>query len=105
MRINLSKEEFIKLIETIQEEDKINREIEDILEKISSSYIILDTPKSRYLMLDLIFTKEEVDWIDWWLYEDVEKIITYSDGEERDITKIEELYNFLIEEQEDGLDE
>lgn len=103
MKSNLSKEEFIKLIETIQEEDATLRELEDTLEKISSSYIILDTPKSRYIMLNLIFTEEEIDWIDWWLYEDVEKIITYSDGQERDVTKIEELYNFLIEEQEDGL--
>lgn len=105
MKTKVSKEEFIKLIETIQEEDKVNREIEDVLEKISSSYIILDVPKSRYVMLDLIFTEEEIECIDWWLYEDVEKIVTYSDGQERDITEIEELYNFLIEEQEDDLNE
>lgn len=105
MKTKVSKEEFIKLLETIQEEDKVNREIEDVLEKISSSYIIIDVPKSRYIMLGLIFTEEEIEWIDWWLYEDVEKIVTYSDGQERDITKIEELYNFLIEEQEDGLNE
>ena len=35
-----------------------------------------------------------MDIINWWLYENVDKIITI-DGEDIDVTKVEDLYDFL----------
>ena len=38
--------------------------------------------------------------ISWWLYEDVEKIIYFKNGKKRDLTKVEDLIKYLIENME-----
>lgn len=47
-------------------------------------------------VLEHVFN-DKGEWISWWLYEDVEKIVTFTDSNKKlDITKIEDLYNFLL---------
>lgn len=47
-------------------------------------------------VLEHVFN-DKGEWISWWLYEDVEKIVTFTDTNQKlDITKIEDLYNFLL---------
>jgi hypothetical protein len=47
-------------------------------------------------LLDLAFTPEQVGWIEWWLYEKVEKQVTFTDG--RPAMRLdtpEQLWDFL----------
>lgn len=48
--------------------------------------------------------QDESEWISWWLYEDVEKTISWKEnGEEisRDVTTADALYDFLVNEIEE----
>lgn len=47
------------------------------------------------------------EWIDWWIFEDVEKVVGFADGTKKDISKIEDFYEFLLENkiENDKLDE
>jgi hypothetical protein len=48
-------------------------------------------------VMHLAFTPEQVDWIDWWLYERVEKAVTFADGTKRRLDTAEELWEFMHE--------
>ena len=49
------------------------------------------------LMLEEIFNELQVDIIEWWLYEDVEKHLFNEEGKMTDdLTKIEDLYNYIL---------
>ena len=58
---------------------------------------------STLLVLESVMQDNE-DWICWWLYEDVKKIITLKNGSELDLTSSFALYNFLIMEANYGKD-
>ena len=47
-------------------------------------------------LLEEIFD-DKGEWINWWLYEDVEKVVGFSDGTSKNISKLKDLYNFLLE--------
>ena len=44
-----------------------------------------------------VIMEDKYDNISWWLYENVEKIIYFKDGAERDLTKVEDLMDYLME--------
>lgn len=46
--------------------------------------------------LKVSFTPEQIELIDWWLYEDVDKIIWDNDGNEYKIITEVDLYNYII---------
>lgn len=89
----MKKEEFIKTINILTKIDDTITKLYDIGVDIVSSplcdYGIIADILWRY-----IYGEEGMDIINWWLYESVDKIITI-DGEDIDVTKVEDLYDFL----------
>lgn len=98
----LSKNEFVEVIKSIQEQDKINEEVSKALKKVIDGYFVYGS-ENRWLVsllktLAVMFADTELKTIEWWLYEDVEKIIT-DDGVDHLIDTPEALYDYLITEQ------
>lgn len=89
----MKKEEFIKTI-------NILTKIDDTITKLYDIGVdIVNSPLCDYgIIADILWTciygEEGMDIINWWLYENVDKIITI-DGEDIDVTKVEDLYDFL----------
>lgn len=100
----ISKKLFVEALNNIRkQEDRIGK-IENALEEIMMSSPILDVD-NLYLksLLDILKYefKDKEDYIDWWLWEDVEKII-YVDDKTIDVTAPEDLYDFLMENMNDN---
>ena len=95
----ISKELFVQIINNIQEQEKIDTEFSKALETVCDSYCLYGTKNKIYssllLLLKEIF-KDSEDYIGWWLYEDVPKII-YINKKKRKVNTLELLYDFLIE--------
>ena len=93
----LNKEEFIKYINNIVD---INKEIDVWLDTLHCNIIESPLIQCVFDMADNVVKlisngNEEIeDYINWWLYEDVEKIV-WVDNKEIDVSTIEKLYNFL----------
>lgn len=89
----MKKEEFIKTI-------NILTKIDDTITKLYDIGVdIISSPLCDYgIIADILWTyiygEEGMDIINWWLYENVDKIITIN-GEDIDVTKVEDLYDFL----------
>src|SRR6056297_1487491 len=96
----IKKETFIKIIDMIKEQNETNNKVGEALELVCDSWVMYGL-KDKYkdalmLLLEEIFNDTD-DWIGWWLYEDVEKVVTYTDSDEKDILDTpEQLYDFLI---------
>jgi len=95
----ISKELFVQIINNIQIQEKIDNEFAKALETVCDSYCLYGTKNKIYssllLLLKEIF-KDSEDYIGWWLYEDVPKII-YINKKKRKVNTLELLYDFLIE--------
>jgi len=96
----ISKKKFCEILEQIKEQEKIDEEFSKALETVCDSWCIYNTKNKIYKVLwDLlkeIFGDKE-DWMSWWVYEDVEKVITYNNSKKQTILKTpEQLYDFLI---------
>ena len=44
-------------------------------------------------------------WIDWWLFEDVEKIAFMPDNSERKISNLKKFYEFLLDNKDENDEE
>lgn len=89
----MKKEEFIKIINTITKIDDIITKLYDIGVDIVNSPLC-DYVRIADTLWTYVYGDEGMDVINWWLYESVDKIITI-DGENIDVTKVEDLYDFL----------
>lgn len=99
----LKKDTFVYAINAIQEQRKKNEEFNDALDKICDGYPVFDV-NNKYLEALLKIMKEEMhdddDFIGWYLYEDVEKVVTVNDGittKSYELTSPELLYDFLVD--------
>lgn len=98
----ISKETFIKSIELIREQEKINKEISNGLEKLIDSWAVLRENKALTALL--LILKEEFgpvgyDYIDWWLWENAEKKVYYEENgekKEKDLTDVGDLYDYIV---------
>lgn len=95
----LTKQEFVKIIKDIQENDKEHNELTKVLSKFcdGAGFLFLGDSKIYYNLL-MLLKKEMNDsdnFIEWWLYEDVEKIVRIRD-KVYTIDTVEQLYDFLI---------
>lgn len=95
----ISKKTFCKVIEWVKEQDRIDSDFGKSLETVCDSWCIYGTKNKKYealfLLLEEIFNDTN-NWIGWWLYEDVEKEITYTNSKEKTPLKTpEQLYDFL----------
>ena len=95
----ITKELFCSIVDNIKRQEELDKKMEDVLAERTKSYIIFDSEnlylKSLLDLLKVIFNDND-DTIGWWLYEDVDKIIYMPNGEERDISTTEVLYDYLI---------
>lgn len=100
----LSRNSFVATIDAIQEHERIIHEAEKILEPLGVLFPSLDFGKKYHEVIMKLLSETMMDqgeWISWWLYEDVEKIISWEeDGEDVsvDVTDVNALYDFLVSE-------
>jgi hypothetical protein len=101
----LDKETFIIIMNLIIEQDKMNNHIGKALEIMSDSWVMLDmdkfTRKAIWKIMEIFFNDYEIDNLQWWLYEDVEKIFYENDKNGKCIKKypvktLEQLYDYMI---------
>lgn len=93
---DITKKQFIMLMNAIEEEDNKLRDIGKYIETYSSSYVILYSKISESLV-KFLEDYYQTDLISWWLYEDVEKVI-YENNQEISLKNIEELYTYINKE-------
>ena len=99
----LSKDSFIVALHSIKEQERFTHELNEVCRKYQADYSGLEL--CPITLLTLIKVLEEVmhdagGYITWWLYEDVEKVISWEeDGHEVicNVQKAADLYDFLIE--------
>ena len=98
----ISKKTFIKSIELIREQEKINEEIRNGLEKFIDSWVTLKENKALTALL-LVFKDEfgpiGLDYIEWWLWENAEKKVYYEENgekKEKDLTDVGDLYDYIV---------
>jgi len=99
----ISKEEFCKAIALIRQQEETDRTFAKALELVVDGRFVYGT-ENKYLeaashLLSSIF-RDTSDWISWWLYEDVEKVI-YDGDNEIPVETPEQLYDFLVSEMQE----
>ena len=97
----LSKETFVRALRLIQEQADIMDAVRQQLGRLGEkpTYFNIDSLHLQALLEVLAEVMEDKnDWIEWWLYEDVEKLVSWEEnGEEvtADLTEPEALWDFL----------
>ena len=97
----LSKETFVRALRLIQEQADIMDAVRQQLGRLGEkpTYFNSDSLHLPALLEVLAEVMEDKnDWIEWWLYEDVEKLVSWEEnGEEvtADLTDPEDLWEFL----------
>lgn len=96
MKQRMTKEEFKELVQYIREisdfYDKLYKLGIDIIECKAYDYAGIFFDK---LMLNE-FGKDGADFINWWLYEDVDHVIYDDENESTDVNDIDDLYDYLV---------
>ena len=97
----LSKETFVRALRLIQEQADIMGAVRQQLGRLGEkpTYFNIDSLHLQALLEVLAEVMEDKnDWIEWWLYEDVEKLVSWEEnGVEvtADLTDPEDLWEFL----------
>ena len=97
----LSKATFVRALRMIQEQADIMDAVSQQLGRLGEkpTYFNIDSLHLQALLEVLAEVMEDNnDWIEWWLYEDVEKLVSWEEnGEEvtADLTDPEDLWEFL----------
>ena len=89
---------FDKIINAIKEQDKIDQDVSDALELICDSWVMMNTKNKIYGALSELLKEamqDEGDYIGWWLYEDVEKVV-WVYKKKIDVSTTKKLYDFLL---------
>ena len=98
----ITKETFCKVMSLIKEQEEIYDQVGKALESVMDGHFILGSENKFLEALFLVLKeglRDEDDFISWWLYEDVEKIIYTSfdaDSKTLDLTEPEALYDYII---------
>ena len=97
----LTLEEFEEILEHINKNDKDNETLTKILVSDDCTgftsfgdELVRDVIKLLAKVIKNPYTEKELDW---WLYEDVEKIVEYKD-KKYNLTEVKDLYYWLKEE-------
>jgi len=97
----LSLKEFKHTIEVIQEHEKDSNKLTEIMLKNSVGIIDYGFDIVAHLVKLLENVMDDKDeWISWWLWEDVPKIVYEKEEPIYDLTAVEDLY-YYITKQED----
>ena len=98
----LSKATFVRALRMIQEQADIMDAVRQQLGRLGEkpTYFNIDSLHLQALLEVLAEVMEDKnDWIEWWLYEDVEKLVSWEEnGVEvtADLTDPENLWEFLV---------
>lgn len=99
----ISKELFCKAIQLLQEQEAIDDEFGQALQKVGNGHFVFGT-ENKYREALLLVLKaglnDQYDYIDWWLYEGAPDYKVWSEDESRewDLTEPEALYDFITTE-------
>lgn len=99
MEHNISRDRFTQSIREIQ---TFNKNLEDLETILGTELIESPIFNNVALITDSLvnamsnYNEATIDLINWWLYEDVDKII-YEDDKEISVKTIDELYNYMVE--------
>lgn len=97
----MTKEQFIKRMSLIQNFHSEQETLSALINKLIDGYSVVTM--GNYLVDNLVDMIEDDlgvlkdDWISWWLYEDVEKII-YDGDKEISVRTLGELYDYIVNE-------
>ena len=96
----MTKEQFIKRIQLIQNYRSEQDALSALIDKISEGFAVVTI--GDYLIDEIInminedLHIEDRDLLFWWLYEDVEKVI-YDGDKEISVRTLEELYDYIVD--------
>ena len=96
----ISKDTFCKALALIKEQDQINDEFSDALQKVGNGHYVFGT-ENKYLDALFMVLKEAVndqyDYISWWLYDTSDYIVELRDGSKKwDLREPGALYDYII---------
>lgn len=95
----MKKETFCKLIRAIKMLQEDREIMADGIEKIIDGYAIVTVGDETQNAIVEALEEEMEDtneWISWWLYEDVDKVVSFDDGRpDVRLDTAEQLYDFL----------
>lgn len=99
----ISKELFCKAIQLLQEQEAIDDEFGQALQKVGNGHFVFGTEnkyREALLMVLKAGLNDQYDYIDWWLYEGAPDYKVWSEDESRewDLTEPETLYDFITTE-------
>ena len=98
----LSKETFVRALRLIQEQADIMDAVRQQLGRLGEkpTYFNIDSLHLQALLEVLAEVMEDKnDWIEWWLYEDGEKLVSWEENRVEvtaDLTDPENLWEFLV---------
>ena len=98
----IRKDDFVRsinaILEQVERDEEINNALDVICGNDYSSCVAETSTIVTTALLDLLrnLINDEDDYINWWLYEDVDKVITDAFGNKIEIDTPEKLYDFLI---------
>ena len=90
----ISREKFKRQLELAQSLDQITELLHDNGIEILESKLFNIPSELFSNFLYCVCTDDGADWVEWWLYEDVEKVVYEGDKEIR-LDTIDDLYNYL----------
>jgi len=99
----IDKETFVKRIGLIQNYNSELETLQVLIDKITDGYSVVTIGdyiinETMWMLSELIDPDDAIfifDYINWWLYEDVDKVV-YIEDKEIKVETPEELYDFLI---------
>ena len=98
----ISKEMFCKALKAIQDERENNKKLEKALEAhLLEGWAVIKSSATYDTLIDLLKElfqdTEQYSTIEWWLFDNCEKVIYNNDKTIcADVTKAEDLYDYLI---------
>ena len=101
----ISKDLFIQILEMMQKQVEIDNEVGRALELVCDNAIVYGTENLYYKALLKLLKhccNDFYNYIEWWLYDNVEKKI-YSIDQNTvlyDVESVEDFYNFIVESQD-----
>ena len=98
----IRKDDFVRSINALLKQAERDEEVNEALDVICNnehSFCVADTSTiATQALIDLLksLTNDLDDFIDWWLYEDVEKEVKDAFGNIIELDTPEKLYDFLM---------
>ena len=95
----MTKEQFIKRMGLIQNFHSEQQTLSALIDKLTDGYSVVTI--GDYLVSEIIdminhdMGIEDKDLIEWWLYEEVDKVI-YIDGKSVSVRTLEEFYDYIV---------